>query len=64
MLWPLAANLCRITLAVGGGLLALDVLGWGMTGLYLAVAGGIVAFCLVLVFSTTRRAWRPDRFAA
>ena len=57
MLWPVGANLTRITIAAGGSLLALDILGWGVSGLYACVAAGIVAFCLVLAFSTTRRAW-------
>ncbi len=57
MVWPVVANLGRITIAVCGSLLALDVLGWGERGLFAFVALGIVAFSLVLAFSTTRRAW-------
>jgi hypothetical protein len=52
-----AANLTRITIAAGGSLLALDRFGWGMSGLYACVATGIIAFSLLLAFSTTRRAW-------
>jgi len=58
MIWPIAANLCRIIMAAGGSLLALDVFGWGLGGLYGCVAAGIVIFAGVLAFSTTRRAWR------
>jgi putative MATE family efflux protein len=58
MLWPVAANLARILVAVCGSLLALDVLGWGTTGLFFFVAMGIVSFSAILAFSTTRRAWR------
>ena len=57
MYWPVAANLTRITIAAGGSLLALDQFGWGVSGLYACVAIGIVAFSLLLAFSTTRRAW-------
>ena len=57
MYWPVGANLTRITIAAGGSLLALDTFGWGVSGLYAFVAAGIVAFSLVLAFSTTRRAW-------
>lgn len=57
MYWPVAANLTRITIAAGGSLLALDQFGWGVSGLYACVATGIVAFSLLLAFSTTRRAW-------
>ncbi len=57
MVWPIGANLTRIIIAAGGSLLALDTFGWGVSGLYASVAAGIVAFSLVLAFSTTRRAW-------
>src|SRR5580693_5862910 len=57
MVWPVVANLSRITIAVCGSLLALDVLGWGVRGLFTFVALGIVSFSAVLAFSTTRRAW-------
>jgi len=58
MVWPVVANLGRITIAVCGSLFALDVMGWGTRGLFAFVALGIVAFSAVLAFSTTRPAWR------
>ncbi|TMJ27856.1 MAG: MATE family efflux transporter [Alphaproteobacteria bacterium] len=58
MVWPVVANLCRILIAVCGSLLALDVMGWGVHGLFIFVALGIVCFSAVLAFSTTRPAWR------
>jgi putative MATE family efflux protein len=58
MVWPVVANLCRILIAVCGSLLALDVLGWGLPGLFVFVALGIVSFSAMLAFSTTRPAWR------
>lgn len=58
MIWPVVANLTRIVIAVCGSLLALDVLGWGLPGLFAFVALGIVSFATVLAFSTTRPAWR------
>ena len=57
MVWPVMANLSRIAIVLCGSLLALDVLGWGMRGLYGFVALGIVSFSLVIAYSTTRRAW-------
>ena len=42
MVWPVVANLCRIIIAVCGSLLALDVMGWGLRGLFAFVALGIV----------------------
>ncbi len=58
MLWPVGANLARIVVAGGGSLLALDVLGWGLPGLFAFVAMGIVSFSAILAVSTTRPAWR------
>ncbi|MBS0526431.1 MAG: MATE family efflux transporter [Proteobacteria bacterium] len=58
MIWPVAANLTRIVIAICGSLLALDVLGWGLPGMFAFVALGIVSFATVLAFSTTRPAWR------
>ena len=58
MVWPVIANLCRILIAVCGSLLALDVMGWGLRGLFTFVALGIVCFSVVLAFLTTRPAWR------
>ena len=58
MIWPVVANLGRIAIAVCGSLFALDVMGWGVQGLFAFVALGIVSFALVLAFSTTRPAWR------
>ena len=61
MVWPVFANVCRISVAVGGGLFSLTVLGLGARGLYACVALGIIAFSSILAYSTTTRAWRPDR---
>ncbi len=58
MVWPVLANLSRITIAVCGSLFALDVMGWGPQGLFTFVALGIVSFSAILAFSTTRPAWR------
>ena len=67
MLWPLAANLVRIAIAIGGGLLVLDVFGLGSRALFLCVAVAIAAFALTLLGSTFSRTWipanSPDRAA-
>ncbi|GEP58143.1 MATE family efflux transporter [Reyranella soli] len=57
MIWPTLATATRIVVVIGGGLLALDVLGWAAPGLYACVAAGVVAYALLLAVSTTRRAW-------
>jgi hypothetical protein len=56
--WPTAATLARFVFAAGGGVLALDVLGWGAAGIYGCVAGGILIYSLLLALSITRLAWR------
>jgi putative MATE family efflux protein len=58
MIWPSAATFARFAVAAGGGLIALDVLGWGAPGIYGCVAAGILVYSLLLAVSTTRRAWR------
>jgi Na+-driven multidrug efflux pump len=57
MVWPTVATMTRIVVVIGGGLLALDVLGWAGPGLYACVAAGVVAYAVLLAVSTTRRAW-------
>jgi len=57
MIWPTLATAARFAIAAGGGLLALDLLGWSAPGLYACVAAGMVAYSLLLALSTTRRAW-------
>jgi Na+-driven multidrug efflux pump len=44
MAYPVAAGLARITLAVGGGWVLGDALGFGLTGQFVAVALGITAY--------------------
>jgi Na+-driven multidrug efflux pump len=59
MLWPLAANLVRISIAIGGGLLVLEVFGLGQAALFVCVACAITAFALTLLGSTFTRTWLP-----
>lgn len=57
MIWPTVATVTRFVIAAGGGLLALDLLGWTAPGLYACVAAGMLAYSILLALSTTRRAW-------
>jgi putative MATE family efflux protein len=59
MLWPLAGNLARVTIAIGGGFLVLDAFGLGSGALFACVATGIAALALVLLGSTFSRTWLP-----
>ena len=60
MVWPTVATASRIVVVIGGGLLALDVLGWAASGLYAFVAAGVVAYAVLLAVSTTRPAWHVN----
>jgi Na+-driven multidrug efflux pump len=61
MFWPTMVTILRVIVAVGGGAVAVLVLGWGIKGLLMMVAvgmmlyGGINALCLQL------GAWNPRR---
>jgi Na+-driven multidrug efflux pump len=44
MAFPVAAGLARIAIAVGGGWLLSDAMGFGLTGQFVAVALGITAY--------------------
>jgi Na+-driven multidrug efflux pump len=57
MAWPVAAGLARLTIAVGGGWLIGDVLGWGMEGQFLAVALGVTAYGVLAAAAVRRGVW-------
>ncbi len=59
MLWPVAAGLSRIVLAVGGGWLLGTVLGGGLDGQFLAVALGITAFGAINALAVRPGVWGP-----
>ena len=60
MAWPVAAALSRITLAVGGGWLLADVVGFGLTGQFVAVAIGITAYGVICAAAVRPAVW-PGR---
>jgi Na+-driven multidrug efflux pump len=57
MRWPAVAACARITIAVGGGWLLSDVVGWGLEGQFLAVALGISAYGLITAASVRPSVW-------
>lgn len=57
MRWPAAAATARITIAVGGGWLLSEGLGWGLQGQFLAVALGISAYGLITAASVRPGIW-------
>ena len=60
MRWPAAAGLARIAIAVGGGWLLAEKLGWGLEGQFLAVALGITAYGVLTAAAVRPGIW-PGR---
>lgn len=57
MRWPVAAGLCRIALAVGGGWALANVFGMGLDGHFLGVALGITAYGVVTAMGVRQGEW-------
>ncbi|SOY89574.1 MATE family efflux transporter [Cupriavidus taiwanensis] len=57
MRWPVAAGLCRIALAAGGGWLLANVFGMGLDGHFLGVALGITAYGVVTALGVRQGEW-------
>jgi len=55
--WPFAAAVARIGIAVGGGWLFSDVLGFGLQGQFVAVALGITAYGVVAAAAVRPGVW-------
>ena len=60
MRWPVAAGLARIGIAVGGGWLLADLLGWDLEGQFLAVALGVTAYGVITAAGVRPAVW-PGR---
>lgn len=59
MAFPVAAGLSRIGLAVGGGWVLADVLGFGLAGQFVAVAAGILAYGAICAAAVRPGVWGP-----
>ncbi|WP_149536613.1 MATE family efflux transporter [Siccirubricoccus phaeus] len=57
MRWPAIAACSRIGIAVGGGWLLSEGLGWGLEGQFIAVALGISAYGLITAVSVRQAVW-------
>lgn len=55
--YPIAAGLSRLGIAVGGGWLLSDVLGFGMDGQFLAVALGVTAYGVLTALAVRPTVW-------
>ena len=56
--WPLTAGFARLTLAAGGGWLAGYGLGWGLPGIFAAMALALVVFGTTTAIAVKLGAWR------
>jgi putative MATE family efflux protein len=56
LFWPLAAGLVRMIIAVGGGWLALRLTG-SLSGLFVALAAGLVVYGVLLAAAVRAGAW-------
>ena len=61
MRWPIAAGMCRIGLAAGGGWVLANVAGMGLDGYFLGVALGISSYGLVTAIGVRKAEWSPRR---
>ncbi|MCO6417756.1 multidrug transporter MatE [Siccirubricoccus sp. KC 17139] len=57
MRWPAVAACSRIVIAVGGGWVLSEGLGWGLEGQFIAVAFGISAYGLITAASVRSTVW-------
>lgn len=58
MLWPVAATVVRILVAVGGALLLAHGLGWGLEGVFVAAAGAMVLYGSMIALAVRLGAWQ------
>lgn len=58
MLWPVAATLVRMVVAVGGALLLAHVLGFGLHGVFVAIALSMALYGAIIAAAVRFGAWR------
>ncbi len=58
MLWPVAATIMRILVAVGGALLLAHGFGWGLSGVFVAAAGAMALYGIIIAWAVKLGAWR------
>ena len=56
--WPLAAGFLRLTVAAAGGWFAGYWLGWGLPGIFAAMAAALLVFGLTIAAAIRAGAWR------
>ena len=58
---PFAAGIVRMIIATVGGWFAVEVLGWGLPGVFTAIAVGMIAFGALIAGPLLVIPWRPKR---
>jgi Na+-driven multidrug efflux pump len=58
---PFVAGITRLIVATVGGWFAVEVLGWGLSGVFTAIAVGMVCFGSLIAGPLVLRPWRPRR---
>lgn len=58
---PFFAGIARMAIATGGGWYAVTQLQWGLNGVYVAIAAGMIAFGAVISVPLLMKPWGPKR---
>jgi Na+-driven multidrug efflux pump len=58
---PFVAGITRLLVATVGGWFAVEILGWGLAGVFTAIAVGMVCFGGLIAGPLVLRPWRPRR---
>jgi Na+-driven multidrug efflux pump len=56
---PFFAGLARMAIATGGGWFAVERLGWGLDGVFTAIALGMIAFGALIALPLLIKPWQP-----
>jgi hypothetical protein len=56
--WPLTAGFARLTIAAAGGWLGGNVFGWGLPGIFAAMAVALAVFAATTATAIKLGAWR------
>ena len=58
---PFAAGIARLIIATAGGWFAVEILGWGLPGVFVAIAVGMIAFGSLIAGPLLVIPWGPKR---
>lgn len=58
VLWPVLGGLARMAVAVGGGFALASWLGWGLAGVFAAIAAGVFVYGVITAAAVKLTRWR------